>query len=1696
MERFWVPHKELVWAPCCLVGSDTGGSIFKTDDGAVVTVPGPQAATLYKVHESHLLGIDNICALDNVTEGALLHTVRVRYARKEIYTRVARILIAVNPFQSMSIYTSAYADRYKEANDSMELEPHVYGVGLDAVLAMRRGMRNQAVLISGESGAGKTESTKLVLSFTAEAISGSGGIQEKIMQTSPVLEAFGNAMTVRNNNSSRFGKWLEMTVSKTQQIDGCSVTDYLLEVTRVCSQGPNERNYHIFFQLIQARCQKEMKDMDIKAPEEYRYLQGAKTVAPGINDSDCFEEIKEAFSTLGIEPALQQEIFRIVIGILTIGNCDFADDGEHASLSSEAPVQKAAELLGVDREELRNAMLVKKIVVCKEVTRSPLGAKAAKAARDGLARLLYGRIFKWLIARVNSALSEGAKSTQYFGVLDIAGFECFEHNSLEQLFINLSNEHLQQHFNNHVFKMELDDYKSEGVEACAGLTYQDNGEILQLVDSKGGILSILDEEVAMPKASDDTFIAKVLKAHEKHPRLVVPKFAGAKQFGIRHFPGEVTYSIDGFLEKNIDKPPDDAPVLFGASTLDVLRQVSKMIALEVAEGGGGKKKPKTVSAGFRSSLALLVEKLNDAEPHFIRCVKPNAEKAPDKITSRLVIEQLLFSGIMEAIRIRQAGFAARTPFNEFLGRYRCVAPKATRTKLWGPGGPKDETKRVNIFVEALPGSLATVGSFAATDIVVGKTKVFARMPAINALDRAREIALSGHAVIIQRIYKGLLVRRMMKDVMVVLAELTAWLNNNYFYSKRGSEHTALHKWKTPEAIDAQIDRLSKILEKTDRLPVCKPSRSHILKVQKRMDSEAKVVRQMKGLLDAVDPIKIEEALARAKDLEISSTADMQALEVRNKQLKIQLPLVKAMQDALDRSDGARLQECMESVKTHELNKNPESWLPELKGMELSGRIFDEMERKKAKKRLDDIEAKRKAEVDQSVLQQQKVAEEAAFVVEEEKPEAQNRKSKPKRPTITGMSVREQEQILQGLTVASNEFDVASLEVKLGEALTGGIDPSETEEAQELLSKLQTEEFICSSMRELQEKVEWECAQEKVESESAPANALKSLQNLVQQAKRLGVDDERFWAAEASLQRGVRKRARATLRGNIFNFVDLSEIALAEETFADLSTFQNLKPVSQWQGHRRENWLSRSKKGAEVMLVHSKLEIRMALTKVTPCQEQGSVQCFRNLLGWMSDRAIPMSQRLGCSREIVEFAKSDPAVADEVFVQMMKQLTKNPSRRSALLGWKVMLLVCQHTHPSEALEEFVRAFHMKSLRENQQNGFDEAVVVAKQCCLDLNAHYAAPEVKQAMSMHANSDPMVGQGESPDDIVPLQVMLIDHSTRKVHAPQSTTLAGLGARMSEQLGLYHPKDFGFFQMTDGLESHRLLPNSAVLSTLTKKWERLKESTGRTSHLLWKRRFMRVDEMLQAGDLIHATLTYRQALWDYLHYPVAEDPTYICEIAGTILCIEADHYAEHIQQGRLHEEGILEHLLPEYNLRYQKRQVWARQVTDAFHRLQKSWDPEESRLQKMSRLMSLMQKLKLFGAHYWYGRQIHDVPEEKKSMTDVPSQMCKINPKEPEADYWICVDLFGVRFVSVDSAVGTEFQRGFLFNEEAVERVLRWGAKQNVVQFVVQTVNPSLPSAGRVPMTIALTSPAAIDISYAVHMINADRKAGRGGR
>jgi myosin-7 len=627
--KFWVPHKEQVFLPGFIKADNDKETVFKLDNGEEVKIKKPHDCQ--PVFDEHSKGVPNVVAMQSISPGAILETLNVRYMRDDIYTNVQTIVIACNPFQQLNLYTAETVDKYAKTSDTMSMPPHLYAIGSKAQSDLASDGKNQAVLISGESGAGKTESCKQVLSYLADVSGSEGGIQDKIISTNPVLEAFGNSKTERNNNSSRFGKWMEIQFNQKNQITGAQIIDYLLEKTRIIDQNPTERSYHIFYLLMNSPKCAEL-DM-VKDNKAYKCMDMSMMTADGIDDEEDYGEMANAWKELGFTDAEVNDLYGMVAGILHLSNATFKDATVRGGDGSECTDQKSMDLAGkhlkLDAKALSIQHTEKKLVVGKDVTMAPVAAKHASTNRDVLRKLMYDKMFSWLVQRLNQTLvlpdAKGG-SSKVIGLLDIAGFESFVFNTWEQLCINLSNENLQQHFNNFVFKTEMADYESEGV-TIDKIDFADNADILELIQAhKGSIMTILDEECPVSKATDKTYVAKLKKAFDKQHK----RFTGAKgddaEFTLDHFAGKVKYDCNGWLEKNMDNPPGGTGDLFSGSGNKILAGIGK----EMVEADANKKSNKKVyvSTSFRKSLKTLMTNIENSSPHFIRCITPTGRRSP------------------------------------------------------------------------------------------------------------------------------------------------------------------------------------------------------------------------------------------------------------------------------------------------------------------------------------------------------------------------------------------------------------------------------------------------------------------------------------------------------------------------------------------------------------------------------------------------------------------------------------------------------------------------------------------------------------------------------------------------------------------------------------------------------------------------------------------------------------------------------------------------------------------------------------------------------------------------------------------------------------------------------------------------------------------------------------------------------------
>ncbi|KAJ3105937.1 Myosin type-2 heavy chain 1 [Phlyctochytrium planicorne] len=716
-----------------------------------------------------LEGIDDLANLSYLHEPAVLHNVRLRYLQEQIYTYSGIVLIAMNPFQRLALYSPDIMREYSGKRRG-ELEPHLFAVAEDAYRTMIRDGKNQSIIVSGESGAGKTQSAKYIMRYFAtvddldkkysrkeegEKSGGISEIEEAVLSTNPIMESFGNSKTTRNDNSSRFGKYIEILFSKPSgpeksvKITGAKIRTYLLERSRLIFQPQTERNYHIFYQLCAAVPAAERKEYGLGRWSDYHYLsQGGTGTIPGFDDAAEFAVTQQALSTIGISVSTQWDIFKICAALLHIGNIKITAVRDEAMIADDDPALiQATKLLGLNKSDFKKWIVKKQIITRSEKIVTSLNQYQATVGRDSVAKFIYSMLFDWLVKIINQNLTrDGQAANQTFiGVLDIYGFEHFKKNSFEQFCINYANEKLQQEFNQHVFKLEQEEYINEKIN-WSFIDFNDNQPCIDMIENKLGILDLLDEESRLPSGSDGSLITKLYQrfAVPTQTFFEKPRF-GQKAFTIKHYACDVTYEIEGFLEKNKDTVSDEQLSLLNTAEFAFLNEVvaieedpAAAAAAEAASrggrGAGGNAKKPTLGSIFKASLVKLMATLRTTEVHYIRCIKPNQTKQAFAFEPQMVLAQLRACGVLETIRISCAGYPSRWTFQEFADRYYLLIP----SKKW------------TTDAKALTSTIVSSAISAEDKYQMGLTKIFFRAGQLAFLEKLRSEKLRDCVVLIQK----------------------------------------------------------------------------------------------------------------------------------------------------------------------------------------------------------------------------------------------------------------------------------------------------------------------------------------------------------------------------------------------------------------------------------------------------------------------------------------------------------------------------------------------------------------------------------------------------------------------------------------------------------------------------------------------------------------------------------------------------------------------------------------------------------------------------------------------------------------------------------------------------------------------------------------------------------------------------------
>lgn len=899
----WIPDETEVVIPAKVETSFSPGSagkVTRLDTNKTVKLSASDTKGLTQMHEQSVDGLDDMVGFKELDEFSILYNLRMRFEQDIIYTNIGRILTSVNPFKLLPIYSPGTMDEYME-NGSRKMPPHVYGVADDAFNAMIDNERSQSCIVSGESGAGKTEATKVFLQYISEKSkrkNQSGGegtkleMQQRILESNPLMEAFGNAKTVRNDNSSRFGKWIEVQFNRRAgSIEGGSIKSYLLEKSRIVSQAENERNYHIFYQFCAAAAvNPELAKYNIADATQYHYLNQSEnpcTTVESIDDIQDWLATLTAMEKIGISQEEKDNVLNVINIVLNVGNVNFTGK-DTAAVDNKPQLEKTAGLIGCSPEALEKAL----IKVDRGTPADPdlvgnFDVGQAYDARDAFAKHLYALQFDWLIRKINLSLGRVPDKPEIstIGVLDIFGFEFFENNSFEQLCINYCNERLQGHFNDHIFKLEQEQYAKEGIDVTK-IDFEDNSHVIQTIDSKkGGILQVIANELKLRQATDEKLLGKLKKIADetKGKPLCVLSYPSNKEikqnegleltFRVKHYAGVVTYRIEQFLEKNRDTMP---------SLLIKLGKACKTKYIKDLFKDSSASKKKALGLRFSTQLADLMKDLSVTEPHYIRCVKPNSNKVREEFTSTMVLDQLRYAGLLEVCRIRQMGYPVRRTHDDFLKRYRHLAD----------GKVSDHV--------ALIAALTKQGLANDTGLQVGTTKVFLKTGISDSLEEERAISLSKWVKEMQRVVRGFLVRLVSK---------------NWGKTRQGMRDAI--KSRNKDLLKTAVLSFGSLPYGGRHLEEYKTGRELLNKIE----DEERISELLKDAMASRDKDQIEAALKAAEEKNLGNTKEAKDAKMLVELIERENVCKASLRAAIEAKDEAKLKQAVTLANSLSLGKS-------------------------------------------------------------------------------------------------------------------------------------------------------------------------------------------------------------------------------------------------------------------------------------------------------------------------------------------------------------------------------------------------------------------------------------------------------------------------------------------------------------------------------------------------------------------------------------------------------------------------------------------------------------------------------------------------------------------------------------------------------------------------------------------------------
>jgi len=927
-------QKKLVWVPDAESGFQLAQMLKEDPSGnclvkLVSSGKEVQAETHYRVNPPKFDKEEDMANLTWLNEAAVLHNLTERYHASLIYTYSGLFCVVINPYRNIPIYTESAIELYK-GRKRHEVPPHVYAITDSAYRSMLHDKEDQAILCTGESGAGKTENTKKVIQYLAAVAShksstgraAHGELEKQLLQCNPLLEAFGNAKTVKNDNSSRFGKFIRINFDSSGFIAGANIETYLLEKARVIRQAPEERTFHIFYQMLQGAGLDYRNELLLDNINNYKFLSFGDVSINGQSEQEEFNDTLNAMSVLNVPDEDVRSCLRVVSAVLHFGNMEFKKErgSDQATMPNNTVAQKVCQLLKLDLNNFTRALLRPRIKVGREFVNKAQTKDECDFVVEALSKALYEKLFQWIVSRVNKSLDRTTRQgSSFLGILDIAGFEIFEMNNFEQLCINYTNEKLQQLFNHTMFILEQEEYQREGIEwkfIDFGLDLQPCIELIESPSNPPGILALLDEECWMPKATDKTFVEKLYKQQESHPKFQKPKLLkGKADFIITHYAGNVEYKADNWLTKNQDPLNDNVTKLMSESPdpfVASLWRDAKIVGMDMQHqndspfGGGVRARKggmfRTVGALYKDQLNRLMTTLRNTNPNFVRCIIPNYNKRPGVIHPQLVLEQLRCNGVLEGIRICRQGFPNRIPFQEFRQRYEVLTPGIFGHQIM------DSKKACTMMLENMD---LEAGLFR-----VGQSKIFFRSGVLAHLEEERDVKICDMMVRLQAVLRGYLARSKFSRKKDQQRAIRVIQRNGLSYLKlRNWQWWRLFTKVKPLLQAAQTDELMNSMEK--KIEAANKEKD---KVNEELNEKMKNLEKIMQERDS-----LEELLEQADAAQVESDSIRRDLFEKKTQLE---DLCAELESKLDEEEEKNIEIRKNYEKTKAINQELEEQLEE------------------------------------------------------------------------------------------------------------------------------------------------------------------------------------------------------------------------------------------------------------------------------------------------------------------------------------------------------------------------------------------------------------------------------------------------------------------------------------------------------------------------------------------------------------------------------------------------------------------------------------------------------------------------------------------------------------------------------------------------------------------------------------------------